>query len=152
MSSFRPRFYNDRRVSNSKILTPDAAFCRQGEIDTCICSTDICAIINHDLRFNICELETSSIANKDIPDLGQRVNNKVCESLQYSCLYWVSHFAEASRQATECHVIEFFRSLRVLYWLEVLGLIGGMRNGLDALRCLAGLYEVCFNFPYRDLS
>ena len=104
------------------------------------------------LRFNICELETSSVANKDIPDLGQKVNNKVCESLQYSCLYWVSHFAEASRQTIECHVIEFFRSLRVLYWLEVLGLIGGMRNGLDALRCLAGLYEVCFNFPRRDLS
>lgn len=94
------------------------------------------------LEFNVCELQSSYVANKDVPDLEQRVKAKIPERLRYSCLYWVSHYARMDDGAIKEHILEFFRSLRVLYWLEVLSLIDGLKRGLETLQTVTNIYQV----------
>lgn len=99
-------------------------------------------IMRAGLRFNICDLKSSYVANEGIPDLQQRVHAHIPESLQYSCLYWTTYFIRADRKTVDELVSDFFRGLQVLYWLEVLSLIGDLRNGLNALEVIADIYHV----------
>lgn len=100
-------------------------------------------IMRAGLMFNICALESSYIANTNVPDLRQHIKDKIAESLQYSCLYWVTHFTEVDRATVDPLVAEFFGGLRVLYWLEALSIVGGLKKGLDVLGTVISLYEVC---------
>jgi hypothetical protein len=43
------------------------------------------------LRFNICKLEDSRLANADINDLPSRIKEHISDALQYSSLYWSNH-------------------------------------------------------------
>src|SRR5258706_599679 len=43
------------------------------------------------LRFNICGLEDSRLANADVEDLPSRIRKNISDSLQYSSLYWSNH-------------------------------------------------------------
>ena len=99
------------------------------------------------LRFNICGLETSCVANADVDDLEQRVKDGIPESLQYSCLYWATHLTTANRKAVSQHLLDFLWSLTALYWFEALSLIGGLRKGLSALQDVMNLYEVRTKWP-----
>src|SRR5258706_10472774 len=40
------------------------------------------------LRFNICKLEDSRLANADIIDLPTRIKENISDALQYSSMYW----------------------------------------------------------------
>ena len=104
-------------------------------------------IMRTELKFNICGLEMSCVANADIADLEQRVKDKIPECLQYSCLYWPAHLTKANHATVGQHLLDFLRSLRILYWLEVLSLIGGLKTGLNALQYVSSLYEVRTGHP-----
>jgi hypothetical protein len=54
------------------------------------------------LRFNICKLEDSRLANANIGDLPSRIKQNISDPLQYSCLHWSNHFA--FRQTTAISV------------------------------------------------
>jgi len=43
------------------------------------------------LRFNICKLEDSRLANAAVHDLQSRINENISDSLQYSSCYWSNH-------------------------------------------------------------
>ena len=94
------------------------------------------------LEFNICGLKTSCVANAGIDDLEQRARDGIPESLQYSCPYWAAHLTAANRLTVSQHLLDFFWSPMVMYWLEALSLLGGLRNGLSALQRVASLFEV----------
>ena len=94
------------------------------------------------LRFNICELETSYVANADITDLDERTKRNIPESLRYSCLYWATHLTEANCDSVAGLIAGFLGSLQLLYWFEVLSLIGGVGKGIDALQSVVDAYEV----------
>ena len=94
------------------------------------------------LKFNICELDTSHVANGTIRDLEQRIKDKISEALRYSCLYWATHLTEANRTVIGEDVTEFFRCPKLLFWLEVLSITKDLRKGLDSLRLIAETFEV----------
>lgn len=95
------------------------------------------------LRFNICGLKTSYVANKDVQDLPQKIKDSIPESLVYSCLYWTTHLTEINRSTVEDLVYEFFRCLKVVYWVEVLSLVDGLKTGLGALQSVMVFFNVC---------
>ncbi|KAG9089875.1 hypothetical protein FS749_000981, partial [Ceratobasidium sp. UAMH 11750] len=76
------------------------------------------------LRFNICELETSDLLNNEVLDLDARVRDTIHPHLRYSCLYWSSHAAEANLAALEKPLRSLLFGLELVYWLEVLSLLG----------------------------
>ncbi|KIM23482.1 hypothetical protein M408DRAFT_261961, partial [Serendipita vermifera MAFF 305830] len=90
-----------------------------------------------ELRFNICGLETSYRKNSEIENLNERVEENVSDTLQYSCLYWSSHLCADSNASSReiCQSLDrFFKDNWVLYWLEVLSLMGEIPAAISGLR------------------
>ena len=89
------------------------------------------------LRFNICRLEDSRLANADIQDLPSRVKENVSDALQYSCLHWSNHLCHppdnGDRRVLES-LKEFFEGLYPLFWVEVLSVMGMVPIGTPSLR------------------
>jgi hypothetical protein len=89
------------------------------------------------LRFNICELEDSRLANEDIPDLPTRIKENISDALQYSSLYWSDHLCSTldnGNPAVWRILEEFFAGLYPLFWIEVLSIMGRVPIGVPSLR------------------
>ncbi|QRV96507.1 Vegetative incompatibility protein HET-E-1 [Ceratobasidium sp. AG-Ba] len=77
-----------------------------------------------ELKFNICGLETSDRLNRDVADLDVRVRGTISPQLAYACTYWSSHLVEAPVGRLESPLLDFLSGPRLMYWLEVLSLLG----------------------------
>ena len=93
------------------------------------------------LRFNICNLEDSRLANADIKDLPSRVKESISDPLQYSCLYWSNHLCFPPEIHDQRVLVlgclrEFFEGLYPLFWVEVLSIMGMVPIGAPSLRRL----------------
>jgi hypothetical protein len=89
------------------------------------------------LRFNICKLEDSRLANDDVEDLQSRIKENIPNALQYSSLYWSNHLCftadTGSRRVWES-LGKFFEGPYALFWIEVLSLMGMLGIGVPSLR------------------
>ena len=89
------------------------------------------------LRFNICKLEDSRLANADIMDLSCRTKEHISDALQYSSLYWSNHLCFTPDNGNICVwglLKEFFGGLYRLFWVEVLSIMGMVPIGAPSLR------------------
>jgi hypothetical protein len=103
-------------------------------------------LMRNRLRFNICDLETSSLLNHQVDGLSQRIQANIPSSLVYSCQFWASHFQDAmasqlDRAALMTEVTEFF-DLRFLHWLEVMSLTEELAAANIALLTIVSLIKV----------
>ena len=89
------------------------------------------------LRFNICKLEDSRLANEDVRDLPSRIKENLSDTLQYSSLYWSNHLCRypdtGSRRVWE-NLRKFFEGPYPLFWIEVLSIMGMLQIGVPSLR------------------
>ena len=101
-------------------------------------------VMTAQLRFNICNLEDSRLANADIKDLPSRVKQNISDSLQYSCLHWLNHlsFPPADRGQCVLALGRFFEGLYPLFWIEVLSIMGMIPIGVPCLRKLLSWVKV----------
>ena len=93
------------------------------------------------LRFNICKLEDSRLANADIKDLPSRVQENIPDALQYSCLHWSNHLRFPPENDDQHMLVmgslkKFFEGLYPLFWVEVLSIMGMVPIGAPSLRRL----------------
>jgi hypothetical protein len=89
------------------------------------------------LRFNICKLEDSRLANADVEDLPSRIKENISDALQYSSLYWSNHLCftpDNGDQRVWGSLKEFFEGLYPLFWIEVLSIMGMVPIGAPSLR------------------
>jgi len=82
-------------------------------------------ILNRELKFNICGLETSYLRNDEVQDLPIRVEEMIPVYLLYSCHFFAEHLQEIAEE--KCGVallgeIERFLHFQFLFWLEVMSL------------------------------
>jgi WD40 repeat protein/nucleoside-triphosphatase THEP1 len=78
-------------------------------------------MITH-LRFNLCNLECSFVTNKQIEDLGDRIN-RLPRSLLYASVSWGYHLHNASPGfPLPLHLVQILLYERFLFWLEVVSL------------------------------
>jgi hypothetical protein len=96
------------------------------------------------LRFNICGLGDSRLANADIKDLHSRIKRNVPDCLQYSSLYWSNHlcFAPDNDQRVWDSLEEFFEGLYPLFWIEVLSILGMVPIGAPSIRSVISWAKV----------
>ena len=99
------------------------------------------------LRFNICNLEDSQLANADIKDLPSRVKQNISDPLQYSCLHWSNHLCFPPANRNECVLAlgalgRFFEGLYPLFWIEVLSIMSVVPIGVPSLRRLLSWIRV----------
>jgi AAA ATPase domain len=74
------------------------------------------------LKFNICQLESSYLANHDVPDIDSRIDKHIPLALSYACVFWDVHLKHV---AFDRDLFAKLRSLferKFLFWLEVLSL------------------------------
>jgi len=89
------------------------------------------------LRFNICGLEDSRLANADVKGLASRIKENISDTLQYSSLYWSIHlcFTPDTREGRMLDILrKFFEGPYALFWVEVLSIMGMLRIGVPSLR------------------
>ena len=74
------------------------------------------------LKFNICNLETSYLANDDVEGLDTRVGEHISPALLYACRFWDDHLKNTEFKTDLFRkVIPLFKE-KFLFWLETLSL------------------------------
>jgi NACHT domain len=89
-----------------------------------------------DLKFNICELESSYLANDDVPEFDSRVAKYIPPALSYACVFWHDHLGHAFEPDLFTKVRSLFED-KFLFWLEALSLKGSVGHSLLALSSLS---------------
>jgi DNA polymerase III delta prime subunit len=90
----------------------------------------------NDLKFNICELESSYLANCDVPDLDSRIAKYVPPALSYACVCWANHLEHLDSLEDLLTKLESLFEKKFLFWLEVLSLKSSVAVGLRELSTL----------------
>ena len=106
------------------------------------------------LEKNMCKLP-DLVANSDVSDLKERIERYIDPALQYACRSWYTHLVAG--RSTSVSRLEIASTTRLtlekelLFWLEVLSVLGSDRNAVDALQASVDLLEVCSKFAI-DIS
>ncbi|KEP45219.1 WD40-repeat protein (notchless protein), related protein [Rhizoctonia solani 123E] len=90
-------------------------------------------VMQQDLRFNICELETSHQLNSEVPDLKQRIDTHIGPALRYACMHWIDHFVASPTQALVAAVKKLMEGPQLMYWIEALSLLGRIDIAISGL-------------------
>ena len=100
-------------------------------------------LMNRTLEKNICRLP-DAVANSDVSDLKERTERYIDPALQYACRSWHMHLLDADTTSTAI-TSALHQSLEkmFLFWLEVLSVLGAVRNAVDALRTTTDFLKVC---------
>jgi len=97
------------------------------------------------LRFNICKLKDSRLANADIEDLPSRIIENISDSLQYSSLYWSDHLCSTPDNNDPRlweSLKEFFEGPCPLFWIEELSVMGMVLIGAPSIRSVISWAKV----------
>ena len=99
------------------------------------------------LEKNMCKLP-DLVANSDVSDLKEMIERYIDPALQYACQSWHTHLV-AGRHSTSVSTLEITSALhrfleeKLLFWLEVLSVLGATRNAVNALQAAVDWLEVC---------
>ncbi|KAG8730385.1 hypothetical protein FRC10_002753 [Ceratobasidium sp. 414] len=83
--------------------------------------------------FNICNLDSSYVFDRDVPDLPARVEGAISNALFYSCRYWGAHLVSANDCRGLADMLFEFLSERLLLWMEVMNLKRCIHDGTRTL-------------------
>ncbi|KEP47832.1 putative vegetative incompatibility protein HET-E-1 [Rhizoctonia solani 123E] len=81
-------------------------------------------IMKLQLRFNICNLGSSFVADNDVPDLQVHVKHSISSALSYACRFWGDHLRVVRLPiSNDFHdMLGDFLSVHFLFWIEVMNL------------------------------
>ena len=100
--------------------------------------------MNRELKRNICKLP-DGVLNSEVIDLRERANKKIGQSLEYACRLWYKHLVGAI-PARIMPILRRFLEEKFLFWLEVLSVLGAIKEAVHALEATAKCewVEVCY--------
>ncbi|KIK17889.1 hypothetical protein PISMIDRAFT_211314, partial [Pisolithus microcarpus 441] len=91
-------------------------------------------ILRDNLQFNICELESSYLANTEVSDLSERIDKKIPPHFSYSCQFWAQHLEKTEFDLVLAGLVrDIVGSEKILFWMEILSLLGRVGKGVAAL-------------------
>ncbi|KAG2036722.1 hypothetical protein BDR03DRAFT_898125 [Suillus americanus] len=100
-------------------------------------------VMEHGLRFNICNLKSSYLPNSDDSGLQERVQKYIPPHLSYSSRFWTSHVRTTSFDKELAKEVKlFFDHERLFFWLESLALINALSGAGPALPPIAQWLKV----------
>ncbi len=89
------------------------------------------------LQFNICNLESSYPANKDVEDLDSRIDKHIPPTLLYACRFWDDHLEHIDFEFDLFIQIRTLFEEKFLFWLETLSVTSNVSLASPALSALA---------------
>jgi len=112
-------------------------------------------LMNRRLKKNMFKFPDGSI-NDEVDGLRKRAEGNIDQGLRYACESWHKHLADANMAPT--HTVKFtsvlhqFLEQKFLFWLEVLSVLGTLRDAVDALQVAGKWLEVCMGCMFDGLS
>ena len=100
-------------------------------------------LMNRRLEQNMCGLP-DGVANSEVDDLKGRAEQCIDNALEYACRSWHKHLVDPTpAQMVEItpFLLQFFVT-KFLFWLEVLSILGALREAVDALEVAAKWLDV----------
>jgi hypothetical protein len=95
-------------------------------------------VMEHGLSFNICDLKSSYLPNSEDPGLRERAEKCIPPHLSYACRFWPVHLQTTSFETELVNEVKlFFDHQRLLFWIEVLGIIKALSSAVPALPRIA---------------
>ncbi|CAE7093868.1 unnamed protein product [Rhizoctonia solani] len=91
---------------------------------------------------NICDLESSHAFDKDVPNIDDKVKQKVSSDLLYACQYWATHLSLGGLPNEYAETICEFLSKRLLLWMEVLNLTKRINKAVEQIARLVAWLRV----------
>ncbi|KAF8725293.1 WD40 repeat-like protein, partial [Rhizoctonia solani] len=108
-------------------------------------------IMEDQLRFNICNLQTSFVLDSEVQDLQSRIDKAISPTLSYVAHHWGDHLMRAPANERWQATLQKFLSKKLLFWAEVLSLkcslvvgivmLSGLKLWLTANRLLGSLVK-----------
>ena len=101
-------------------------------------------LMNQTLEKNMCKLP-EAVANSDVGDLHERAKQYLDPALQYACKSWHKHLIDKHtiHEPKITSALHRFLEKKFLFWLEVLSVLGAVREAVDALGMVVGWLKVC---------
>ena len=100
-------------------------------------------VMNSQLKFNICDINDSSLLNTEVEDLSQRIRDHIPEALRYSCRFFAHHLLRVhDLDGIVKDAWEEFVSKHLLHWIEAMSLLGQITEAERCLEMLAGWVKV----------
>ena len=133
--SFPDYITSSTRCTNPKFYIPS-----HHHLDILACCL---RLINETLEKNMCCLPECA-KNSEVNNLQERTDQCINKALQYACRSWHKHLVNeptAHKQEITSALHHFFET-KFLFWLEVLSVLGAVRNAVDALDVAAKWLQV----------
>jgi hypothetical protein len=92
------------------------------------------------LKRDVCGLDTPSMLTANIES--SRVDQCLPPEVQYACLYWIPHLQKINAQLYNNDQVYQFLQEHLLHWLEALGWMGKLSEGIHAIALLASITAV----------
>ncbi|KAG6907180.1 hypothetical protein DXG01_010051 [Tephrocybe rancida] len=94
-------------------------------------------IMEKQLCFNICGLESSFVKDSDVQGLQKCIQGKIDNSLKYAVLMWMAHLSSATDpDKALLNYPQLFVEKLLLYWMEVVNLLNARSEGMQMLDML----------------
>ncbi|KAH9024625.1 hypothetical protein EDB85DRAFT_269188 [Lactarius pseudohatsudake] len=94
------------------------------------------SLMLRELKFNICKLESSYLANHDVHDLKSRIAEHIPPTLLYACRFWDDHLERIDFEIDMFAQLRIFFEKKLLFWLEALSVTRNLGLALPALSVL----------------
>jgi hypothetical protein len=144
-TSFRDFLINEEKSGDFSIVLSDA---HHELAHACL------GLVLRDLRFNICKIESSYLANRDIQDLDARITEYLPPALLYASCFYGAHIGHLGFEADLYGKLQDFFETKFLFWLEALSLTGNMCLALPVLSSvnvwLASGHDVSLDYQFRE--
>jgi hypothetical protein len=100
-------------------------------------------LMNKHLRYDICDIQDPTVANKDVEDLDVALRENISDALRYAACFWCTHLAASdSPDSSLLDALDKFCQKHLFHWVEILSLIGHVAPAEAALLKLIEWCEV----------
>lgn len=98
--------------------------------------------IMRSLRRDICGVQNVGFCRKDIAD--DAISSHLPDYAQYACSFWVNHLKEGVEGLHDDQEVHLFLQENLLQWIEALGWLGKVSDGIRAMISLEANIKVKF--------
>jgi hypothetical protein len=99
-------------------------------------------LIHVPLQRDVCHLgDLRNTANRDVPDLADRLAQYVALQVLYACRFWAPHIQAVADRANVLPLIQRFYEEDLLHWIEVMSLHGRVGEAISCLRSMVSWIE-----------
>lgn len=112
-------------------------------------------LMDQSLKKNMCKLP-DAVANSDVNDMKERIDSYITPALRYAGVSWHMHLVNMNKtldhRRTITSALDQLLREKFLFWLEVVSVLGAVRNAVEAMRLTMDWLEVCQVSTFDFLS